>query len=139
VYAGTYDTYRAVHDAAAAGTAPGPVAEAKKDKKGDKGETPSRGVGPTGSLSAGAGTPAGSTVALKKLTYAERQELDQLYPRIEAGEEEVGNLEALLADPKLYAERAGEVRATKERLDAAKSSLAALYARWEDLEKRKNG
>jgi ATP-binding cassette subfamily F protein uup len=121
VYAGNYDTYKAVLDAA--------NEEAKA--------SPAVGAPPAKPAAPAPASPAAS--APKKLTYAERQELDKLYPRIEEGEEAVARLEALLADPKFYAERANEVRAATERLDAARASLAQLYARWEELEKRKGG
>lgn len=71
------------------------------------------------------------------LTYAERIELDGLMDRIGEAEEAVSGLEAKLADPTLYSERAEEAASLAAELDEAKQTVDALMARWEHLEEKK--
>ncbi len=68
-----------------------------------------------------------------KRSYKEQRELELLPDRIEAKEAEQTALEAVLADPATYKERADEVPALTARLDALHGEVAALYARWEQL------
>jgi ATP-binding cassette subfamily F protein uup len=72
--------------------------------------------------------------AKRGLTYAERLELDTILQAVEAGEKGVAEVESLLADPRLYTTRGGEVAGLQARLERARSHLAALVARWETLE-----
>jgi ATP-binding cassette subfamily F protein uup len=73
------------------------------------------------------------------LTYAERLELEGILDRIEAAEKEVAEIEALLADPTLYAQRGREVAALQARLATAKGQAATLVERWEALEAKSSG
>ena len=73
----------------------------------------------------------------KGLTYAERLELEAILDRIDAAEKEASALEALLADPSLYATRGGEVAALTTKLEGARADAAKLVARWEELESKK--
>jgi len=80
-----------------------------------------------------ASAPVGSR---RRLTYAERIELDGLVERVEAAEALVQELERTLADPGLYASGGDAVKDVMRRLDDARLEAAELTARWEDLESR---
>src|SRR5690606_20343002 len=79
-----------------------------------------------GEHSAGA---KGSVVAgepPKKLTYAENIELDGIEQRIAEAEQEQARLEAVLADPDVYRERAAEVPALQQELAQASALTEQL-------------
>jgi ATP-binding cassette subfamily F protein uup len=73
------------------------------------------------------------------LTFAERLELDGIVDAIEVAERTVAEIDALLADPALYAKHGHEVRPLQARREAARAHAAELVARWETLESRKAG
>jgi ATP-binding cassette subfamily F protein uup len=73
----------------------------------------------------------------KKLTYAERIELDGILDVIAAAEARVARAEASLADPAFYASKEDATRIASE-LDAARAEVASLLARWESLEARRS-
>lgn len=73
------------------------------------------------------------------LTYGERLELEGIMDAIERAEAAVAEVEALLADPKLYAQRGHEVAGLQARLANARTEAATLVARWEELEAKKEG
>ncbi|HEY8960638.1 MAG TPA: ABC-F family ATP-binding cassette domain-containing protein [Luteolibacter sp.] len=78
---------------------------------------------------------ASTTVAKpRKLTLAERKELEGMEDSILAAEEKVAELEALINDPDFHANRFAELPETLTKLEAAKAETARLYARWEELE-----
>ena len=119
-YAGTYDDYRAqkaAGEAQAAAATPVP-----REKSPAASEPPKK--------------PAPSASA-KGLTYAERQELEKIMDRIEAAEATVAELTAALGDPSLHARRGHEVPALLARVEAARTEAAALTARWEELETKR--
>jgi ATP-binding cassette subfamily F protein uup len=70
----------------------------------------------------------------RKLTYAERHELEGLLPAIEQAEAEVVRLEARLADPAAYAKGGDSVKAMLAELAEARAAVERLTARWEELE-----
>ena len=70
----------------------------------------------------------------RKLTMAERKELDGMEESILAAEEKVQELEATLNDPDFHINRFQEIPALLESLEKAKAGCAALYTRWETLE-----
>jgi ATP-binding cassette subfamily F protein uup len=72
----------------------------------------------------------------KKLTYAERLELDGLFAEIEAAESEVGLLQEQLADPTIYQGDGSEVVSLRRSLEEAEDRAVRLTARWEELEAR---
>jgi ATP-binding cassette subfamily F protein uup len=74
----------------------------------------------------------------KKLTYAERIELDGILDRVSEAEERVRALEASIADPAIWATDANKARALGDDLEAARADVAALLARWEALESRRD-
>ncbi len=77
-----------------------------------------------------------ATAAKKKLSYMEQREYEQIEQRIAEAEEEVSRGEAALGDPKVMADHARMTKACEE-LGAAQEKVAALYARWEELEAKK--
>jgi ATP-binding cassette subfamily F protein uup len=78
---------------------------------------------------------AATTVAKpRKLTLAERKELDGMEDTILAAEEKVAELETLINDPDFHANRFAELPETLAKLEAAKAEAARLYSRWEELE-----
>jgi hypothetical protein len=56
---------------------------------------------------------------------------------IQAAEEAVTKLEVELGDPELYKSRGADVPRLTADLDAKKSEVERLYARWSDLEARR--
>lgn len=70
----------------------------------------------------------------RKLSLRERTELEGMEAAILASEEEVAGLEARLNDPAYQAAHYAGIPALVEQLEAAKSTVAALYARWQELE-----
>lgn len=75
----------------------------------------------------------------KKLGYLEQRELDALPDAIETAETRVKELEAVLADPEVYTQRADEVTELVAQLDAARAEAEALLERWETLELKREG
>ena len=74
-----------------------------------------------------------TTAKQRKLTLAERKELDGMEEAILHAEEAVAQWEAKLNDPE-FQKNFAEIPATVAKLDAAKAEVARLYARWEELE-----
>ena len=74
----------------------------------------------------------------KALTWKEERELEALPARIEALEGDRDRLHGELADPALYQGDGAGVAARKESLAALEADLAAAYARWEDLESKRD-
>jgi ABC transport system ATP-binding/permease protein len=78
--------------------------------------------------------PAG---ARKRLSYMEQRELDALPARIDTLEAEQRALNAQIASPDFYKERADAIQSALERVEALAQELAGAYARWGDLESRR--
>ena len=98
-------------------------------------------AGGSADVDARAGASAGGGGAApaaprRKLSFREKQDLEQLPGRIEALEQEQAALVTRLADPALYAERAGELPGINARMAAIVAELEGAFARWEDLESR---
>ena len=71
----------------------------------------------------------------KKLSTREQKELAELPARIEAAERELQQVDARLAEPGLYtAAKRGEFDALTAQRKTLPDAIAALYARWEELE-----
>ena len=64
---------------------------------------------------------------MKKLSYKEQRELEQLPAKIEALEQEIAAIEADLVAGKIY---------TSDRLAPAQEELEAAVDRWAELEER---
>jgi ATP-binding cassette subfamily F protein uup len=71
---------------------------------------------------------------VRKLTFREKQELEELPRRIEELEREQGQLNLRLADPAFYRESGDQVAAAKARLEELDRALESAYARWQELE-----
>jgi ATP-binding cassette subfamily F protein uup len=117
-YAGNYDDYRAQRAHADDEKALAKEAAASREKP-------------------RAAAPAPEAPKARALTWAEQKELDGLLDRIDAGEQAVAGIEQRLSDPSLYATRGGEVPSLTADLERAKAEVARLFARWEDLEGRR--
>jgi ATP-binding cassette subfamily F protein uup len=76
----------------------------------------------------------------RKLSTREQKELEELPQRIEAAEAELRGVDEKLSDPKIYEPSRRDdfdrLTATRKELPAR---IAALYARWEELESVANG
>jgi ABC transport system ATP-binding/permease protein len=75
---------------------------------------------------------------VKRLTYTERREWEQIEARIEEAERALAESRAALDDPAV----ASDPTALADRYAAAESARAAvesLYARWADLERKQSG
>ncbi len=70
----------------------------------------------------------------RKLTLAERKELEAMEEAILAAEEKVAEFETLLNDPGFHSTRFHEAAGVMELLEKAREAAAALYQRWEELE-----
>ncbi|MCY2961199.1 MAG: ATP-binding cassette domain-containing protein [Planctomycetota bacterium] len=69
----------------------------------------------------------------RKLTYAEKIELDKLPLRIETLEREKSGIEAAMSDPAFYRGPAADITAKTARLAELGREIDAAYARWEAL------
>jgi ATP-binding cassette subfamily F protein uup len=74
--------------------------------------------------------------AAKKLTYREREELEELPARIEALEQEQRSLAAKIAGPDFYKEPADAIKQALERVESVHDELLRAMARWDELESR---
>ena len=83
-----------------------------------------------------ASRPKAPAPAPNRLTTAERKELGQIEAKIEAAEEEVTTLERRLEDPAVASD-AARLQEVWNALPPAREKVAALYARWEELEARR--
>lgn len=75
----------------------------------------------------------------RKLSFKEQRELEGLEPAIHTKEVRIHELESQLNDPGFYAQRAKEAPEVLAELEATRSEVARLYARWEELESLKSG
>lgn len=73
---------------------------------------------------------------LKKLSFKEQRELEQLPQRIADLEAEQAGISARLADPELYRKEPGEVQKLNQRFAAIDEELMEALQRWEDIEAR---
>jgi ATP-binding cassette subfamily F protein uup len=71
---------------------------------------------------------------VRKLTFKEKRELEELPQQIETLETEVAELHARMADPEFYRKAGNQVATVAAQLQAAEHRLAATYARWEELD-----
>ena len=76
--------------------------------------------------------PAANEAKPRKLTLAERKELEGMEEAILAAEEEVAGLERKLADPE-FQKNFTEIPAVAAKLEESKAEVLRLYDRWEEL------
>ncbi len=82
-------------------------------------------------VSAGSGSkPAG----LRKLTFKEARELEGIEDQIATAEARVVELEATLSNPAVFKDRAVDVQTLVASLDAARTDVERLFARWQELD-----
>ncbi len=70
---------------------------------------------------------------LRKLNNKEKAELDGMEDSILKAEQAAAEIENILNDPAFHAYRPAEAPNMVDRLEKAKSHIALLYARWEEL------
>ena len=70
----------------------------------------------------------------RKLTHAERRELDGMMDAIEAAEEKVAALQEKLADPETYQGEGDVAASLRAELEVAEAEALRLTERWEALE-----
>ncbi len=81
-------------------------------------------------------TPAPAQQVVKKLSYRERRELDELPARIEKLEAEQHELAASVADSLFYTRGADVIRTTLAKLEEVQAELVKTLARWDALDSR---
>jgi ATPase subunit of ABC transporter with duplicated ATPase domains len=79
-----------------------------------------------------------SPVRAQRLSYKEKQELETIVGEIERTESEAAEVEALLNDPTLYADRAEQVPAIVARQGELRAQVDRLMTRWMELEAKSN-
>lgn len=77
-----------------------------------------------------------SAKAKSGLSFTEVHELEKLPALVEAKEAELAAVDALIADPSLYAKGQDEIKAVNQQRDQLQAELDKLYERWEDLMSR---
>ncbi len=70
----------------------------------------------------------------RKLSFKERLELDAIEATLTTAEARVAELEATLSDPSLFKDRGAEVPTLIADLDAARTAVEQVYARWAELD-----
>ncbi len=71
----------------------------------------------------------------RRLSYKEKQELEELPKKIEVLETEQAELHETMADPNFYQRGDGiAISGAKERLEQIETKLVNVYQRWEELE-----
>jgi ATP-binding cassette subfamily F protein uup len=81
--------------------------------------------------------PAAAAAKPRKLTLAERAELDTIEDRITAAEAEAETLETRLNDPEFQTKHFDRVADTTRELREARERVESLIERWESLESRR--
>ena len=73
----------------------------------------------------------------RKLTFKENEELDGMEAVISTAEDQVAETATLLNDPAFYITRSQEAAKFQAEMEAGKTHIAKLYARWGELEARR--
>ena len=73
----------------------------------------------------------------RKLTWAENRELEGMEQAILSAEERIARLEEIFQQPDFYAKHGHELPRLQQELEDARGESARLYARWEELESKK--
>ena len=71
--------------------------------------------------------------------YSEQKELDSIEDTISAAEERVAEIEAIFSQPDFHVKYGKQTAELTQQLNDAKAEVERLYARWDELEKIKNG
>ncbi len=83
---------------------------------------------------ANAGSSRAPEAKPRKMTWKEKAELEGMEAAILKDEEAVARLESLFADPEFHSKHGVKTIELTNELETAKKHVAALYARWEELE-----
>ena len=73
----------------------------------------------------------------RKLSFKETRELEGMEAQILAAETDIARIEGLFATPDFHRTHGAQTNQLVTELAAAKTGLARLYARWEELERLK--
>ena len=73
----------------------------------------------------------------KKLSYKEERELESLEAKIAETEARIGEIETLFSSPDFFTLHGRESPALQKELEDCRAALDGFYARWEDLESKK--
>ena len=79
-----------------------------------------------------------SKPVVKKLKWSEAKELNEIEEKITAAESEVERLESLFSLPDFYQKYGDKIIELNNQLEQAKIHVHNLYARWDELESKKN-
>ncbi len=79
-------------------------------------------------------TPIASVSSIKKLSYKEKRELEQLLKEIEVLEEEIAQLHQIMSDSNFYQQDQKKISTTTTILQKTETLLEEKYARWEVLD-----
>ena len=75
---------------------------------------------------------------VRKLTFKEKQELEELPLKIDELETEISELHEKMADPDFYRTAGELVAENTAKLERLESELSETYARWEKLDALNN-
>jgi ATP-binding cassette subfamily F protein uup len=75
----------------------------------------------------------------EKPSYKDALELERVEADITLAEERLGEIDAALADPDLYANRTHEIEPLNRERQEVEAALEGLYERWAELEERAGG
>jgi ATP-binding cassette subfamily F protein uup len=75
---------------------------------------------------------------VRKLTFKEKHELEELPVKIDELETEIAQLHGKMADPEFYRTAGEQVAETTARLERLETELTETYARWEGLDALNN-
>ena len=84
-----------------------------------------------------ASVPAAPKNPPKKLSYKEERELESLEAKIAETEARIGEIEALFSAPDFFTLHGKESPALQKELEDKRAALDGFYARWEELESKK--
>jgi ABC transport system ATP-binding/permease protein len=74
---------------------------------------------------------------IKRLTYNETRELEQIEEKIITAESEVERIEKIFTSADFYSNYASQTNELKQQLDEAKDKVKLLYERWDELERKR--
>ncbi|HWL86296.1 MAG TPA: ABC-F family ATP-binding cassette domain-containing protein, partial [Polyangiaceae bacterium] len=132
LYGGNWSSYRERKAAIAEEkSSPLPALSGRAGRVGVGGST-----GVAVQTNAGAADIPSPPLEKKKLTYAERIELEKILDVVAQAELRVSDLEAKLADGSLWVKAPEQAKESQSLLDRERAEVERLTARWEDLESR---
>ena len=73
----------------------------------------------------------------KKLSFKDALELEKIEEKIILAEAEVEQIENIFSSPDFYEKYAAQTNDLNQKLESSKANVKKLYARWEELERKK--